>query len=246
MYCNSEVQMNRFSVKKKGRITADLQVLPLIGIFMCNKLAARQHNLVLCNTTQTYVILCICLSDAPCSHYLTNLCFNLKMPTKPVLYYALFSPPARACILTAKLIGLDVELKWVRDKPYVLYLPLDPSIVHRSVDFSKKEHLSDEFLKVRIQYIVLMLILLICCVHIKFHKIDHRKNILWKEIVSVKSLKGSTGYFLSIFLITILYSIYEKRVTYLSLFIWNVKQTILPICLFSIFIFYSAQFSFVN
>ncbi|XP_002059939.3 glutathione S-transferase 1 [Drosophila virilis] len=49
------------------------------------------------------------------------------MSQKPILYYALFSPPARACILTATLIGLDVEL--------------------RAVDFSKREHLSDEFIK---------------------------------------------------------------------------------------------------
>ncbi|XP_030560546.1 glutathione S-transferase 1 [Drosophila novamexicana] len=49
------------------------------------------------------------------------------MSQKPILYYALFSPPARTCMLTAKLIGLDVEL--------------------RAVDFSKKEHLSDEFIK---------------------------------------------------------------------------------------------------
>ncbi|TDG51693.1 hypothetical protein AWZ03_001753 [Drosophila navojoa] len=54
------------------------------------------------------------------------------MSPKPVLYYALFSPPARACILTAKLIGLDVELK--------------------AVDFSKKEHLSEEFLKLNPQH----------------------------------------------------------------------------------------------
>ncbi|KAH8416162.1 hypothetical protein KR222_009516 [Zaprionus bogoriensis] len=33
------------------------------------------------------------------------------MSPKPILYYALFSPPARACILTAKIIGLDLELK---------------------------------------------------------------------------------------------------------------------------------------
>ncbi|KAH8390957.1 hypothetical protein KR215_002875 [Drosophila sulfurigaster] len=51
------------------------------------------------------------------------------MTEKPSLYYALFSPPARACILTAKLIGLDLDLI--------------------AVDFSKKEHLSLEFLKVQ-------------------------------------------------------------------------------------------------
>ncbi|KAH8355691.1 hypothetical protein KR200_004808 [Drosophila serrata] len=48
--------------------------------------------------------------------------------SKPTLYYALFSPPARACILIAKLIGLDLDLK--------------------PVDFAKKEHLSEEFIKV--------------------------------------------------------------------------------------------------
>ena len=30
---------------------------------------------------------------------------------KPALYYALFSPPARTCMITAKLIGLDLDLK---------------------------------------------------------------------------------------------------------------------------------------
>ncbi|XP_062133971.1 glutathione S-transferase 1 [Drosophila sulfurigaster albostrigata] len=54
------------------------------------------------------------------------------MPEKPSLYYALFSPPARACILTAKLIGLDLDLI--------------------AVDFSKKEHLSPEFLKLNPQH----------------------------------------------------------------------------------------------
>ncbi|KAH8299466.1 hypothetical protein KR044_001595 [Drosophila immigrans] len=54
------------------------------------------------------------------------------MSQKPILYYALFSPPARACIITAKLIGLDVDLI--------------------AVDFSKKEHLSPEFLKLNPQH----------------------------------------------------------------------------------------------
>ncbi|XP_060652128.1 glutathione S-transferase 1 [Drosophila nasuta] len=54
------------------------------------------------------------------------------MHEKPSLYYALFSPPARACILTAKLIGLDLNLI--------------------AVDFSKKEHLSPEFLKLNPQH----------------------------------------------------------------------------------------------
>ncbi|XP_017146668.1 glutathione S-transferase 1 [Drosophila miranda] len=52
--------------------------------------------------------------------------------SRPTLYYALFSPPARACIITAKLIGLDLELK--------------------PVDFSKKEHCSEEFLKLNPQH----------------------------------------------------------------------------------------------
>ncbi|XP_017092510.2 glutathione S-transferase 1 [Drosophila bipectinata] len=52
--------------------------------------------------------------------------------SKPTLYYALFSPPARACLLTAKLIGLDLDLK--------------------PVDFSKKEHLSEEFVKLNPQH----------------------------------------------------------------------------------------------
>uniref|UniRef100_A0A1I8Q1N3 Uncharacterized protein n=2 Tax=Stomoxys calcitrans TaxID=35570 RepID=A0A1I8Q1N3_STOCA len=51
---------------------------------------------------------------------------------KPTLYYALFSPPARACMITAKLIGLDIDLK--------------------PVDFSQKEHLSEEFLKLNPQH----------------------------------------------------------------------------------------------
>ncbi|KAH8277740.1 hypothetical protein KR018_004441 [Drosophila ironensis] len=51
---------------------------------------------------------------------------------KPILYYALFSPPARACILTAKLIDLDLDLK--------------------AVDFSKKEHMSEDFIKLNPQH----------------------------------------------------------------------------------------------
>ncbi|SPP74426.1 glutathione S-transferase 1 [Drosophila guanche] len=52
--------------------------------------------------------------------------------SKPILYYALFSPPARACMITAKLIGLDLELKLV--------------------DFTKKEHCGEEFLKLNPQH----------------------------------------------------------------------------------------------
>ena len=51
-----------------------------------------------------------------------------------ILYYALFSPPARACIITAKLIDLDIELKFV--------------------DFSKKEQLSEEFTKLNPQHTI--------------------------------------------------------------------------------------------
>lgn len=54
------------------------------------------------------------------------------MSEKPILYYALFSPPSRACIITAKLIGLDLDLK--------------------VVDFLKKEHLSLDFLKLNPQH----------------------------------------------------------------------------------------------
>ncbi|XP_023297999.2 glutathione S-transferase 1 [Lucilia cuprina] len=52
--------------------------------------------------------------------------------SKPTLYYALFSPPARTCMITAKLIGLDLDLKFV--------------------DFSQKQHLSEEFLKLNPQH----------------------------------------------------------------------------------------------
>ncbi|XP_017044633.1 glutathione S-transferase 1 [Drosophila ficusphila] len=58
--------------------------------------------------------------------------------SKPTLYYALFSPPARACILIAKLIGLDLDLKLV--------------------DFSKKEHLSEEFIKLNPQHQIPVLV----------------------------------------------------------------------------------------
>ncbi|XP_005179508.1 glutathione S-transferase 1 [Musca domestica] len=54
------------------------------------------------------------------------------MSNKPTLYYALFSPPSRACMITAKLIGLDLDLKLV--------------------DFSKKQQLSEEFLKLNPQH----------------------------------------------------------------------------------------------
>jgi len=52
--------------------------------------------------------------------------------TKPILYYALFSPPARACMLTAKLLNLDLELRFV--------------------DFAKREHFSEEFMKINPQH----------------------------------------------------------------------------------------------
>lgn len=32
---------------------------------------------------------------------------------KPILYYAEFSPPARAVLLTAKIIDLELELRFV-------------------------------------------------------------------------------------------------------------------------------------
>lgn len=56
----------------------------------------------------------------------------------PTLYYALFSPPARACMITAKLIGLNLDLKFV--------------------DFAKKEHLSEEFLKINAQHQIPVLV----------------------------------------------------------------------------------------
>ncbi|XP_053963032.1 glutathione S-transferase 1 [Anastrepha ludens] len=52
--------------------------------------------------------------------------------SKPILYYALFSPPARACMLTAELIGLDLELKLV--------------------DFAAKQHLTPDFLQLNPQH----------------------------------------------------------------------------------------------
>ncbi|XP_037956166.1 glutathione S-transferase 1 [Teleopsis dalmanni] len=51
---------------------------------------------------------------------------------KPCLYFALFSPPARACLITAKLIGLDIDVK--------------------HVNFAQKEHLSDDFIKLNPQH----------------------------------------------------------------------------------------------
>ncbi|KAH8284975.1 hypothetical protein KR054_003346 [Drosophila jambulina] len=62
----------------------------------------------------------------------------MSSSSKPTLYYALFSPPARACILTAKLIGLNLELK--------------------PVDFTKKEHLSEEFIKLNPQHQIPVLV----------------------------------------------------------------------------------------
>ncbi|XP_055374668.1 glutathione S-transferase 1 [Condylostylus longicornis] len=60
------------------------------------------------------------------------------MPKIPTLHYALFSPPARACMLTAKLIDLELDLKFV--------------------DFSKKEHLSVEFIKLNPQHQIPVLV----------------------------------------------------------------------------------------
>lgn len=63
----------------------------------------------------------------------------LQKMGKPVLYCALFSPPARACMITAKLIGLDLDLK---------FLDL----------ISKKEHLSEEFIKLNPQHTIPVLV----------------------------------------------------------------------------------------
>ncbi|XP_017469145.1 PREDICTED: glutathione S-transferase 1-like, partial [Rhagoletis zephyria] len=52
--------------------------------------------------------------------------------SKPILYYALFSPPARACMLTAELIGLELDLKFV--------------------DFAAKQHLTPDFLLLNPQH----------------------------------------------------------------------------------------------
>ncbi|XP_067630805.1 glutathione S-transferase 1 [Eurosta solidaginis] len=52
--------------------------------------------------------------------------------SKPILYYALFCAPARACKLTAQLIGLEVELKFV--------------------DFGAKQHLTPEYSAINPQH----------------------------------------------------------------------------------------------
>lgn len=52
--------------------------------------------------------------------------------SKPKLYYSSFSPPARACMLTAQLIGLDLDLKFV--------------------DFAAKQHLTPDFLALNPQH----------------------------------------------------------------------------------------------
>ncbi|EDW47053.1 GM21098 [Drosophila sechellia] len=87
--------------------------------------------------------------------------------SKPTLYYALFSPPARACILVAKLIGLDLELK--------------------PVDFAKKEHLSEEFVKLNPQHQIPVFVdsdgevyvdshAIVCFLVAKRAHIDHRMH----------------------------------------------------------------------
>ncbi|KAG4071639.1 hypothetical protein HA402_011793 [Bradysia odoriphaga] len=58
--------------------------------------------------------------------------------SKPILYYAQFSPPSRAVIQTAKIIDLDLDL--------------------RVVDFSKKEHLSETFITINPHHTVPTLI----------------------------------------------------------------------------------------
>ncbi|XP_014102297.2 glutathione S-transferase 1 isoform X2 [Bactrocera oleae] len=57
---------------------------------------------------------------------------------KPVLYYATLSPPSRAVLLTAKLLGLDLEL--------------------RPVNLLKGEHLTDDFIKMNPQHTIPTLI----------------------------------------------------------------------------------------
>lgn len=47
---------------------------------------------------------------------------------KPILYYIIVSPPARACLLTAKALGIELELK--------------------EVNLLNGEHLTPEFIKV--------------------------------------------------------------------------------------------------
>ncbi|XP_030378077.1 glutathione S-transferase 1 [Scaptodrosophila lebanonensis] len=54
--------------------------------------------------------------------------------TKPVLYYATLSPPSRAVLLTAKAIGLELEL--------------------RSINLLKGEHLTPEFVKLNPQHTI--------------------------------------------------------------------------------------------
>ncbi|CAD7013312.1 unnamed protein product [Ceratitis capitata] len=60
------------------------------------------------------------------------------MSARPILYYALFSPPARAALLTSKLIGLNVELK--------------------AINYATQEHHSDWFLKVNPRHTVPVLV----------------------------------------------------------------------------------------
>ncbi|EDX08611.1 GD24922 [Drosophila simulans] len=58
--------------------------------------------------------------------------------SKPALYYATLSPPSRAVLLTAKAIGLDLEL--------------------RPINLLKGEHLTPEFLKLNPQHTIPTLI----------------------------------------------------------------------------------------
>ncbi|KAH8400917.1 hypothetical protein KR009_001800, partial [Drosophila setifemur] len=58
--------------------------------------------------------------------------------SKPALYYATLSPPSRAVLLTAKAIGLDLEL--------------------RSINLLKGEHLTPEFIKLNPQHTIPTLI----------------------------------------------------------------------------------------
>lgn len=41
--------------------------------------------------------------------------------SKPILYYAEFSPPARAVLLTAKVIDLELELRFVLCRVFTIF-----------------------------------------------------------------------------------------------------------------------------